>query len=158
MKHVRRRIPGFIAIAVGMLSVAAIWSFATTYRQKRLPGPAWEMLTSTERTALFLRLRGHQKKSIFIGCDRAECVDLASSLIEVFKRVGWSAVSGDAEDYEAVGVKIVSCLDEGAELWDAINTKTSLHPVLVSCPSQSPSSGRTMLVIGAKPLHEAAAN
>ena len=85
-------------------------------------------------------------------------MDLASSLIEVFERVGWSVVSGDAEDYEAVGIKIVSCMDEGVELWDTINTKTSLHPVLVSCPSQSPSSEPTMLVIGAKPPHEAAAN
>ena len=158
MKYVQGRIHWFIAIAVGMLSVAAIWSFATTYGQKRLPGPAWETLTSTERTALFLWLRGQQKKSIFIGCNRPTCGDLASSLIEVFERAGWSAVSGDAEDYAAVGIKIVSCLDEGAELWDTINTKTSLHPVLVSCPSQSPSSERTMLVIGAKPPYEAAAN
>jgi hypothetical protein len=140
-----------------MLSVAAIWSFATTYGHKRSPGLAWEALTSSERTALFLRLRGHQK-SIFIGCNRAECVDLASSLIGVFERVGWSVAFGDAEDYEAVGIKIVSCSDEGAKLWDTINTKTLLQPVLVSCSSQSASSERTMLIIGAKPPHAATVN
>jgi hypothetical protein len=147
MKNIQGRAPWFIAISVVILSIAAIWSFAATHGHKQAMGLRWPALTSAKWTRLFVQLRGLQKHSIFIGCDRADCTELATSLIQMFERVGWSVGFGDAEDYSAGGIVIDSCLDEGAELWDMIKAKTSLHPVLV-CSSHSTSPQRTKLVIG----------
>jgi hypothetical protein len=152
MDNIQRRIPGFIAITIGILSVGAVWSFAEIHGQKQSPGPAWEALTSVERTALFVHLRDRKKDSIFIGCNRAECEKLATGFVEVFERIGWSVDFGvDAAESE-IGIKIGSCSDEALELWHIVNTKTSLQPVQ-GCSAYSTSPKHIILVIGTKPTH-----
>jgi hypothetical protein len=92
----------------------------------------WNALTPSEIDTLYGKLRNKDHHSILISCNRPECSDLASSFDQLFKRLGWPSVIGDA-GILAVGVTgiMINPSDSVADaLKEAIETTTSLRPEL----------------------------
>lgn len=138
--------------------MAPVLPLALSHRFERSSGSPvserqdWPPLTSLERSRLFVQLREHEKRAVRVVCNMAICSDLATSLIAVFRRSGWSVLGGHEgrEDDGVIGVVVLSGSDGARQLWDAIDATTSLHPQFVAPGSLVPASS-IVLVIGTKP-------
>jgi hypothetical protein len=151
------RYGGIIAAKDSQISLwkdrAEAWekSGATTPDEiKRILAHRWSALTTEEANDLFVRLRNVPKPtSLFVRCPSSDCLDLADSIIAVFRRLGWEPRDADMPTGFAVTGLVVSQGDgKDTAISDAISgaTKGRLAP-----KTEATSLKSTYLLVGRKP-------
>jgi hypothetical protein len=126
---------------------------ASTHPALTTPGPedrwTWVALTDHESEEIYSRLRDRKSRPVFIGCNRAECMPLASSLDQLFRRLGWPRNIADP-GIAGIGLTglMISPNDETAlALKEALQATTRLRPDV----GGNGAADAVWIMIGAKP-------